>query len=154
VLEEVGLAGFPKSSGKTGLHVLVPLGDGLPFEVAKQLLELIARIVLQQHPEHATMERRKDKRGARVLIDIGQTGPHRTIVAPYSVREVPGAPVSTPLSWDEVSLSLDPSSFNVFTVPERTLAFGDPMAGAWSVDLNLDETLAQLGGLIESSGAT
>jgi DNA ligase D-like protein (predicted polymerase) len=61
VLEEVGLVGFPKSSGKTGLHVLVPLGGGLPFEVAKQLLELIARIVLQRHPEHATMERRKDK---------------------------------------------------------------------------------------------
>jgi len=154
VLEEVGLTGFPKSSGKTGLHVLVPLGDGLPFEVAKQLLELIARIVLQRHPEHATMERRKDKRGARVLIDVGQTGPHRTIVAPYSVREVPGAPVSTPLSWDEVSLSLDPSSFNVFTVPERTLSLGDPMAGALSVDLNLDETLDQLGGLIASSDAT
>jgi len=154
VLEEVGLTGFPKTSGKTGLHVLVPLGDGLPFDVAKRLLELIARIVLQHHPEHATMERRKDKRGARVLIDVGQTGRHRTIVAPYSVREVPGAPVSTPISWDEVSLSLDPSSFNVFTVPERVLSSGDPMAGAWSVELDLDETLARLGELIAPGDAT
>jgi bifunctional non-homologous end joining protein LigD len=154
VLEEVGLTGFPKTSGKTGLHVLVPLGDGLPFGVAKQLLELIGRIVLQRHPEHATMERRKDKRGARVLIDVGQTGRHRTIVAPYSVREVPGAPVSTPISWDEVSLSLDPSSFNVFTVPERVLSAGDPMADAWSVELDLDETLALLGALIAPNAAT
>ncbi len=154
VLEEVGLTGFPKTSGKTGLHILVPLGDGLPFDVAKQLLELIARIVLQRHPEHATMERRKDKRGSRVLIDVGQTGRHRTIVAPYSVREVPGAPVSTPLSWDEVSLSLDPSAFNVFTVPERVLSLGDPMSAARTVGLDLDETLARLGELIAPDGAT
>ena len=148
VLREVGLTGFPKTSGKTGLHVLVPLGEGLPFDVAKQLLELIGRIVLQHHPERATMERRKEKRGAKVLIDVGQTGRLRTIVAPYSVREVPGAPVSTPLSWDEVSLSLDPSSFNVFTVPERILSSGDPMAKAWSLSLDLDDTLARLGELI------
>jgi len=154
VLEEVGLTGFPKTSGKTGLHVLVPLGDGLPFDVAKQLLELIARMVLQRHPEQATMERRKDKRGARVLIDVGQTGRHRTIVAPYSVREVPGAPVSTPLSWDEVSLSLDPSSFNIFTVPERVLSVGDPMAAALSVEVDLEQTLARLGELITPSDAT
>ncbi len=150
LLDEVGLQGFPKTSGKTGLHVLVPLGGGLPFDIAKQLLELIGRIVLQRHPEHATMERRKEKRGARVLIDVGQTGRLRTIVAPYSLREVPGAPVSTPISWDEVSLSLDPSSSNIFTVPERILALGDPMADMWSVELDLPETLAKLGALIEA----
>jgi DNA primase len=100
------------------------------------------------------MERRKDERGSRVLIDVGQTGRHRTIVAPYSVREVPGAPVSTPLSWDEVSLSLDPSAFNVFTVPERVLSLGDPMSAARTVGLDLDETLARLGELIAPDVAT
>ena len=154
VLEDVGLRGFPKTSGKTGLHVLVPLGSGLPFDVAKQLLELIARIALQRHPAEATMERRKDKRSARVLIDVGQTGRLRTIVAPYSVREVPGATVSTPLSWDEVSLSLDPSSFNIFTVPERLLTVGDPMSEALSVEVDLDQTTARLGELIASGAPT
>jgi bifunctional non-homologous end joining protein LigD len=154
VLEGIGLRGFPKTSGKKGLHVVVPLGAGLPFVVAKRLLELVARLVLQRHPESATMERRKEKRGARVLIDIGQTGPLRTIVAPYSVREVPGAPVSTPLSWDEISLSLDPSSFNVFTVPERVLSVGDPMAGALSAEIDLDETMARLDELIGRDDAT
>jgi bifunctional non-homologous end joining protein LigD len=100
------------------------------------------------------MERRKDKRGSRVLIDVGQTGRLRTIVAPYSVRAVPGAQVSTPLAWDEVSLSLDPSSFNVFTVPERVLDVGDPMADALSVELNLEDTLSRLGALVEPSGPT
>lgn len=148
VLESIGLLGFPKTSGKKGIHVLVPLGAGLPFEVAKRLLELVARLVLQRNPESATMERRKEKRGARVLIDIGQTGPLRTIVAPYSVREVPGAPVSTPLSWDELSLALDPASFNVFTVPERMLSVGDPMQDALSAEIDLDDTLARLDELI------
>ena len=151
ILDEVQLEGFPKTSGKTGLHVIVPLGDGLPFEVAKQLLELIGRIALQRHPNTATMERRKDKRGDRVLIDVGQTGRLRTIVAPYSVREVAGAPVSTPLSWDEVSLSLDPRAFNVFTVPDRVLSIGDPMAPAADVAIDLEATLSRLGTLV--SGA-
>jgi len=154
VLAEAGLEGFPKTSGKTGLHVLVPLGGGLPFDAAKQLLELIARMVLRRHPEDATMERRKAKRGNRVLLDVGQTGRLRTIVAPYSVREVPGAPVSTPLSWDEVSLSLDPSSFNVFTVPDRVVEVGDPMASARSVELNVDDTLTRLATLVASNDAT
>jgi len=154
ILEEVGLQGFPKTSGKTGLHVLVPLGAGLAWDAAKQLLELIGRLVLQRHPDEATMERRKDKRGPRVLIDVGQTGRHRTIVAPYSVREVPGAPVSTPLSWDEVSLSLDPSSFDVFTVPQRVLAAGDPMQDAFASELNLAEVLVRLGNLVGKDNPT
>lgn len=152
LLEDVGLQGFPKTSGKTGLHVVVPLGEGLPFEVAKTLLELIGRIVLQRHPEQATMERRKRERGRRVLIDVGQTGRLRTIVAPYSVRAVPGAPVSTPLFWDEVSLSLEPASFDVFTVPDRCLSVGDPMADAWSFALDLDETMSRLGKLLTKRG--
>jgi len=154
ILQEVGLQGFPKTSGKTGLHVLVPLGSGLPWDAAKQLLELIGRLVLQRHPNAATMERRKAKRGIRVLIDVGQTGPHRTIVAPYSVREVPGAPVSTPLSWDEISLSLDPSSFNIFTVPQRVLTAGDPMQDAFAVEVDLAETLARLGALVGQDDPT
>lgn len=149
ILSEVGLRGFPKTSGKTGLHVLVPLGQGLPFDVAKKLLEVIARLTLQRHPEDATMERRKERRGSRVLIDVGQTGPLRTIVAPYSVRAVAGAKVSTPLSWEEVSLALDPSSFDVFTVPERVAAIGDPMAEAIETPLDLETTMERLGQLVD-----
>ena len=151
VLDDSGLRGFAKTSGKTGLHVLVPLGSGLPWGVAKQLLELIAHIVLRRHPEDATMERRKDSRGSRVFIDIGQTGRLRTIVAPYSVREVSGAPVSTPLSWEEVSLSLDPSSFNIFTVPERVLSVGDPMADLQAVAVDLEDTVARLGAMVAAT---
>ncbi len=145
LLEDLGLKGFPKTSGKTGLHVIVPLGQGLPWDTAKQLLELLGRLALEEHPDTATMERRKDKRGRRVLIDIGQTGRLRTIVAPYSVREVPGAPVSTPLHWDEVSLSLDPASFNLFTVPSRVEKVGDLLAEALEMRIDMAATLERLG---------
>ena len=128
VLDQLGLRGFPKTSGQTGLHVLVALG-GAPFLVAKTLAELLGRILQKKHPKISTMERVRNKRPANtVYIDTGQTGRSRAIVAPYSVRATPGARVSTPLHWDEVGYGLDPSRFTMFTVPERVEQHGDPMA--------------------------
>jgi bifunctional non-homologous end joining protein LigD len=128
LLEQIGLRGFPKTSGQTGLHVLVPLG-GVPFALSKALAELLGRILHARHPTISTVERMRAKRPRAVYIDTGQTGRSRAIVAPYSVRAFAGARVSTPLGWDEVSFSLDPSQFTMFTVPDRIRAYGDPMAG-------------------------
>ena len=102
LLAELGLEGFPKTSGQSGLHVMIPLGPKVPFQVAKVMVELIGRLLQMQHPETSTMERRISGRGERVYIDTGQTGRSRTIVAPYSVRAHRGATVSTPLFWEEV----------------------------------------------------
>ena len=79
------------------------------------------------YPDKATMERVVQKRGPKVYVDTGQTGPSRTIVAPYSVRATPGARVSTPLLWDEVTVDLDPRAFTIRTVPARVAERGDPM---------------------------
>jgi len=105
LLDEVGLVRFPKTSGQKGLHVLVPLGPGVAFGAAKLLVELLRRWLLLRHPDISTIKRRISKRGAKVLLDVGQTGRSRAIVAPYSVRAYPGATVSTPLNWDEVHLT-------------------------------------------------
>lgn len=127
LLDEIGLEGFPKTSGQTGLHVLVPLG-GVPFEAAKALAELLGRILHARQPAISTVERMRERRPAgMVYIDTGQTGRSRAIVAPYSVRAYAGARVSTPLAWDEVGFGLDPSRFTIFTLPERIAAHGDPM---------------------------
>lgn len=128
LLEEVGLEGYPKTSGQSGLHVLVPVGPKVPFTVTKALAELFGRLLTASHPKIATMERRVQDRGARVYVDTGQTGRGRTIVAPYSVRAVRGATVSTPLQWDEVHAALDPRQFDMSTVPIRLAERGDPMA--------------------------
>ena len=118
LLDDLGLTGFPKTSGQTGLHVLVPLGPGVRFEVATTLCELLGRLLLTKHNDIATMQRRVEKRGPRVLIDVGQTGRSRTIVAPYSVRAVPGATVSMPLAWEDVHGALEPSRFTMFSAPD------------------------------------
>ena len=132
ILDEVGLVGYPKTSGQRGLHVLVPVGPGIGFEITKALAELFGRLLEARHPDIATMERVVSKRGGKVYIDTGQTGRSRTIVAPYSVRAHPGATVSTPLRWEEVHASLDPRRFNIVSVPTRVAEQGDPMAGALS----------------------
>jgi bifunctional non-homologous end joining protein LigD len=128
ILEEIGLDGRPKTSGQTGLHVLVPLG-GASFETARVLAELLGRLLVARHPDIATMERVVAKRGPKVYVDTGQTGTTRAIVAPYSVRAVPGATVSTPLAWDEVDEALDPRAFDMRTVPERVRGRGDLLRG-------------------------
>ena len=129
ILDEVGLPGYPKTSGQRGLHVLVPLGPGVTFDTAKLLVELLGRLITEKNPTIATMERRVNQRGARVYVDTGQTGPSRTIVAPYSVRAHAGATVSAPISWQELHVALDPSRFTMLSLPERILAVGDPFAG-------------------------
>ena len=129
LLERIGLRGYPKTSGQRGLHVIIPLGPRVKFETAQALNVLLGRLVTSAHPDIATLERVVERRGARVLVDIGQTGRRRTIVAPYSVRAFAGATVSTPLAWDEVNATLDPSRFTMLTVPDRLTGVGDLARG-------------------------
>jgi len=148
ILDEIGLSGFPKTSGQTGLHVLVALGDAASFSAARSLADLLGQLLVRRHPDLATMERLKAKRKGRVLVDTGQTGRTRTIVAPYSVRASEGAGVSTPLSWDEVSYALDPRRFNLATVPDRVVEYGDPMAALHGQQPDLSAAVTALGGLL------
>jgi len=144
LLEELGLVGYPKTSGQRGLHVLVPLGPNVPFESAKLLCELLGRILVGRHSDIATMERTKEKRGDKLYVDTGQTGRSRTIVAPYSVRAYPGATVSTPVRWEELHLALDPSQLDIHRVPARIAELGDPMSTLLDEEPDLAATLAKL----------
>ena len=105
----------------------------MSYDAAKLLVELLGRLVTDKNADVATMERRVNQRGGRVFVDTGQTGPSRTIVAPYSVRSYPGATVSTPISWDELHVALDTSRFTMLTLPGRVLEVGDPLAGFMNV---------------------
>jgi bifunctional non-homologous end joining protein LigD len=144
LVEQVGLSAYPKTSGQSGLHVLVPLGPGVSFATARLLVELLGRIIDRQHPSIVTMERRVAERGRRVYLDTGQTGRTRTIVAPYSVRAVPGATVSTPLGWDEVTPSLDPRRFTLASLPARLAERGDPMHPLLEARPEIDRALSEL----------
>ncbi len=145
MLDVLGLPGFLKTSGQSGLHVLVPLGPGVPYEAAKMLTELVGRLLTQRHPDIATMERVIAKRGARVFVDVGQTGRSRTIVAPWALRAKAGAPVSMPLSWGELSEELDSDRvYNMHTARTRFDAIGDPMAGLLTEKPDVARALGRL----------
>jgi bifunctional non-homologous end joining protein LigD len=94
------------------------------------------------------MERIVKKRGDKVYVDTGQTGPTRTIVAPYSVRAAPGATVSTPLDWSEVTHALDPKRFTIGTVPKRFAELGDPMESLLSAQPDVPQAVTKLEQLI------
>lgn len=124
--EAVGLPNYVKTSGQSGLHVLIPLGGQCTFDQARTLAYLISLLVERQHPDMATTLRNPAARGGRVYLDWGQNAHGQLLVAPYSVRPVAGASVSMPLVWDEVVPGLDPKQFHLRNALERV--------SAWPVD--------------------
>ena len=146
ILDAIGLPSFPKTSGQTGLHVMVPLGPGAPDAVARKLAELLGALLVKAHPADATMERVIAARGDKVYVDTGQTGTSRAIVAPYALRPTMEATVSTPLDWDEVGPELDPKAYSLRTVPDRLarLRGRDPMGMLLRTDVNLAQALEAL----------
>jgi bifunctional non-homologous end joining protein LigD len=126
-LDILGLVSFAKTSGSRGLHVSVPLRLGpTADEVLKFAERLVARIAAA-HPKELTVEHSIAARGKRVYLDPFRNGSVQTVVAPYSVRRRPRAPVSTPLYWPEVRPDLDPSTFNIESMRDRVKK-ADPWA--------------------------
>jgi len=126
-LDTLGLASFPKTSSAEGMHVLVPIERRYTYDDTREFSEIVAGAIARTHRGLATTEWTKSKRRG-VLIDSNQNGEGKTIASAYSVRPRAGAPVSTPLRWDEVSEGLDPSAFTMDVVLERLREHGDLFA--------------------------
>jgi bifunctional non-homologous end joining protein LigD len=142
---EIGLPSFPKTSGSTGLHVLVPLGRQCSYEQSRSLGELLARVICEDHGEIATTARAVGSRGGRVYVDYLQNGHGRLLVSPFSVRPLPGAPVSTPLLWKEVRPGLDPKAFTIRTLlPRLRRLKQDPLRPVLEASPDLGAALDQL----------
>jgi bifunctional non-homologous end joining protein LigD len=129
LLDALELESFVKTSGKRGLHVVVPIAPGPTHEQATGFAEQVARAVAKVLPAIATVERMKDRRSGKLYVDYGQNGEGRTIVSPYTIRARDGAVVSTPIAWSEVTAGLDPRQFTMRAVLERVLKKGDLFAG-------------------------
>jgi bifunctional non-homologous end joining protein LigD len=147
VLERLELTGYVKTSGATGLHILLPLGARYTYEETRTFARLLATLTVEAVPAIATIARMLHTRGGKVYVDYGQNGPGQTIVAPLSVRPLPGAPVSTPLRWPEVSARLDPRRFTIRTVPARLDTVGDPMTPVLGEGIDVAGALGRLDGL-------
>ncbi len=123
--ESIALPNYVKTSGQTGLHVLIPMGGQVTFEQARHLAYLLGMVIERRHPDMATTHRNPSKRNGRVYLDWGQNAHGQLLVAPLSVRPVPGASVSMPLRWPEVVPGLDPRQFNLRNALARLESFGD-----------------------------
>jgi bifunctional non-homologous end joining protein LigD len=145
VMEELGLAAYPKTSGATGLHVMAPIKPELPFpevrRFAKALAEEVERRIGDQ--DVATTRWRVAERSG-VFVDFGQNSRDKTIAAAYSVRPTPEARVSAPLLWEEVP-TVDPAEFTVETMRRRMADVGDPTGGMWRRKVSLASRFRKLG---------
>jgi len=117
--DEIGLPSYCKTSGSTGLHVLFPLGGQCTYDQSRALGELVARALEAELPDIATTARARNRREGKVYLDWVQNGKGRLIVGPYSVRPLPGAPVSMPVRWSEVDRKLEPRRFTIRNAPAR-----------------------------------
>jgi bifunctional non-homologous end joining protein LigD len=127
LLETLELPGVPKTSGKRGIHVFVPLAPGYSHEQVADFACSIAEAVAAKVP-FMTVARSISQRRGRLYLDCMQNGYGKTVVAPYSLRAIDGAPVSAPLQWSEITKKLDPQKFNIRTMPDRLAKTGDLFA--------------------------
>jgi len=142
-LDALGLASFPKTSGARGLHVLVPIERRHTYGDTRRFASEVARAIAGRHADLATTEWSKAKRRG-VLIDASQNAKGKTIASVYSVRPMPGAPVSTPLHWDEINERLDPSIYTRAAVLDRLDRLGDLYEGVLKTKQRLGPALRAL----------
>jgi len=127
VLEELGYRGFPKTSGNRGVHIYLRIEPRWDFIDVRHGAIAFGRELERRLPDQVTTAWWKEERGARIFVDFNQNARDRTIASAYSLRPRPGAPVSTPVEWDELG-SVEPGAFNLWTVPQRLADVGDSYA--------------------------
>ncbi len=152
--EEIGLPSYVKTTGSTGLHILVPLGRRCTFEQSRSLAQLIGHVVVRELPDTATMTRNIASRGERVYIDWLQNRHGQLMVSPLSVRPLDGAPVSMMLEWSEVTSGLDPQGWNIDNAAERLASMHrDPMREVLAVTPDLPKVLDALKAHVQGGGS-
>ncbi len=145
VMDELGLASYPKTSGATGLHILSPIKPELRFPAVRELAKALAKEVVRRIGDEdvaTTTWKVADRRG--VFVDYGQNARDRTIASAYSIRPTPDARASAPLRWDEVA-EVEPAAFTLETMRDRVAEVGDLTAGMWRRKVSLLPRFESLG---------
>ncbi|HET9425834.1 MAG TPA: DNA ligase D [Gemmatimonadaceae bacterium] len=143
--EQIGMPSYVKTTGKSGLHILLPLGRQCTYEQSRMLGQLLAQVMLMEVGDIATITRHIQSRGDKVYLDFLQNRHGQLIVAPYSVRPLPKAPVSMPLVWDEVDQDLYPGNYTIRNAVERMERMGfDPVLPALDEKVDLGSVLQRL----------
>ena len=144
MLERLGLSTWVKTSGRTGLHLYLPIVRELDFDAARDFAETIARYALKERPKDVTVEWSVERRRGKIFFDYNQNSRGKSLAVPFSPRRHPDGTVSMPVSWEELD-SIYPTEFTVRTAPDRLEAGGDPWAG-------ILEAKQDLGGILGVGG--
>lgn len=143
LLDELGCPSLVKTSGSKGFHIHVRLDGRADFDQVRRTAHRLAGVLAKRHPERLTDEHRKAKRRGRVYVDVGRNAYGQTAVIPYSLRAKPGAPIATPIGWDELGRT-DPQDHTVRSIFRRLGQKDDPWAGAWDRATSADAIDARL----------
>jgi bifunctional non-homologous end joining protein LigD len=132
LLDEVGLMSNVMTSGSRGFHIYVPLDGKSTVDEVIEFADACAKILVDRHPDTLTTEFSKEDRGSRIYVDVARNAPAQHAVAPYSLRARDGAPVATPIDWEELDdADIGPQSFTLKTAPTRIAEAGDIWKGMW-----------------------
>lgn len=145
ILDKAGAESFCKTSGAAGLHVFVPLGMRYPYPLINDFAYTLAMLVHKKIPEITCLDKKTSEKEHKIFIDHTQNQKGKTIAGVYSVRALPGAPVSTPIAWEELKDDLNPYDFNIFTVPDRIEKHGDLFTGLLNEGINIQKCIQLLG---------
>jgi bifunctional non-homologous end joining protein LigD len=143
ILDAIGVPGFAKTSGSTGMHIYIPLGAKYSYDQSQMFGRLIVSIVHNQFPNFTSLERQIRNRGGKMYLDFLQNRPGATIAGPYSLRPKPGATVSTPLHWDEVKKGLTMKDFTIKNAVARIRSEGDLFKGTLQKGIDMKKALAK-----------
>jgi bifunctional non-homologous end joining protein LigD len=144
VFDQIEVPCFPKTSGKRGIHIDVPLGALYTYEQTRQFASIIARLINEMFPDLTSVERSPKVRQKKIYVDFLQNRRGQTMAAPYSLRPVDGAPVSTPLKWEEVKHGLSPQDFTIKNIEKRLEKVGDLWKGVLGPGIDMAKSLALL----------
>ena len=153
VCDEWDVPAYPKTSGKTGLHIYIPMGAKYHYEQARTFAHLLVLEVNKREPELTSIERTPAKRPDKIYLDWLQNREGQTLAAPYSVRPTPDATVSTPLRWEEVTPRLKPTDFTIKNIPARLKKTGDLWQPVTGKGIDLVKVLKKLQAAIEAAAA-
>ena len=145
LLAELGMVGFPKTTGSKGIHVYVRVEPGWDSFAVRGAVVALGRELARRHPELITDKWWKEERGTRVFVDFNQNAPHKNMFGAWGARPRVGAQVSTPFGWDELD-SIDPEAMTIDTVPARLAERGDP----WEL---MDDAPCSIAPLVEQFAA-
>ena len=140
-LDEIGVPSYPKTSGSTGMHIYIPLAAKYTYQQSQLFAHIIVKLVHQQLSDFTSLERSIAARKGKMYLDFLQNRPGATIAGPYSLRPKPGAPVSMPLTWDEVKPGLTIQHFNINNAIDRLKETGDLFKGVLGAGIDLEKVI-------------